>query len=245
VHKVARILHKNAAAVNGESLGYPAATLLETIDVETAPRPTASIIWMHGLGADAHDFEPVVPAIVRSGEKPWRFVFPNAPQRPVTLNGGMRMRAWYDIKSLDRGMIEDDAGFRDSDARIRELIAREGGRGVPPSRIVLAGFSQGGALSLYTAPRFPEALAGVVALSAYLPLRGSFAAARSPANQATRIFMAHGSSDMVISPAIGRESREFLEAQGYAVEWHEYPMAHSVCSDEVADIGAFLRRVLP
>jgi len=220
-------------------------TLLETIEVETAPRPTASIIWMHGLGADAHDFEPVVPAIVRPGEKPWRFVFPNAPQRAVTINGGMRMRAWYDIKSLDRGMIEDEAGFRDSDARIRELIAREGGRGIPPSRIVLAGFSQGGALSLYSAPRFPEALAGVVALSSYLPLRGGFAAERSPANEATPIFIAHGRSDMVISFSIGRESREFLEAQGYAVEWHDYPMAHSVCPDEVADIGAFLRRVLP
>jgi phospholipase/carboxylesterase len=244
MHKVARILHKNAAAVNGGSLGYPRATLLETLDVETTPRPTASIIWMHGLGADARDFEPVVPALVRSGEKPWRFVFPNAPQRPVTINGGMRMRAWYDIKSLERGMSEDDVGFRDSDAGIRGLIAREGERGVPPGRIVLAGFSQGGALSLYTAARFPQALAGVVALSSYVPLISSFASDRSPANDATPIFMAHGRSDTVIPSTLGRESRDFLLAQGYAVEWHEYPMPHSVCPEEVADIGAFLRRVL-
>jgi phospholipase/carboxylesterase len=219
--------------------------VLETLDLDTVPRPTASIIWMHGLGADAHDFEPIVPELVRPGDPPWRFVFPNAPQRPVTINGGMRMRAWYDIKSLERGGVEDAAGFRDSDAAIRELIAREGERGIPPSRIVLAGFSQGGALSLYTAPRFPQGLAGVVALSSYVPLRGSFSSERSPANDATPLFMAHGRSDMVVLPSFGRESRDFLETQGYAVEWHEYPMAHSLCPPEIAHIGAFLRRVLP
>jgi phospholipase/carboxylesterase len=218
--------------------------LLDTIEVEIAPNPTGSIIWLHGLGADAHDFEPVVPEIVRRGEKPWRFVFPNAPRRPVTLNGGMLMRAWYDINNLER-RSEDEAGFRDSDAGIRELIAREGGRGVPPSRIVLAGFSQGGAVSLYTAPRFAEPLAGVVALSCYVPLRAGFAAARSPASAATPVFMAHGRTDPLIPMSLGVESRDFLTAKGFAVEWHDYPMAHSVCAAEVADIAAFLHRVLP
>jgi phospholipase/carboxylesterase len=218
--------------------------MLETIDIETGPHPGASIIWLHGLGADAHDFEPVVPEIVRPGAGSWRFVFPNAPQRPVTLNGGMRMRAWYDIKSLDRGGSEDDAGFRDSDARIRELIAREGERGVPPGRIVLAGFSQGGAVSLYTAPRCAVRLAGVLALSCYLPLQGEFKARRMPGNQETPIFMAHGRADPMIPMQLGVESCEFLRSQGYTVEWHEYSMAHSVCAEEIADIGAFLRRVL-
>lgn len=219
--------------------------LLETIDVETAPQPTGSIIWMHGLGADAHDFEPVVPQIAGRGAQRWRFVFPNAPRRPVTINGGMPMRAWYDIKSLERGTLEDEAGFRDSDAGIRALIERETGRGVPPARIVLAGFSQGGALSLYSAPRLAVRLAGVVALSCYVPLRAGLASGRSPANDATPIFMGHGRADPMIPMSLGLESRDILESHGYVVEWHDYPMAHSVCPAEIADIAAFLRRVLP
>src|SRR3984893_667718 len=148
--------------------------MLETIQVETNPEPNAAVIWLHGLGADGHDFEPIVPEIVRPGERAWRFVFPNAPVRPVTINGGMPMRAWYDLKGLDRKAAEDLAGFRDTDVQIRQLIAREGKRGIPANRIVLAGFSQGGAVSLYTVPRFPEKLAGVMALSCYLPGEGSF-----------------------------------------------------------------------
>jgi len=219
--------------------------MLETIEVETAPRPNAAVIWLHGLGADGHDFEPVVPELVRRGERPWRFIFPNAPVRPVTINGGMSMRAWYDLKGLDRRAAEDLAGFRDSDAQIRELIAREGERGIPAARIVLAGFSQGAAVSLYTAPRFTEALAGVMALSGYLPAESSFRAERAPANDATPIFMAHGRGDAVLPMTLGVQSRQYLTAQGYAVEWHDYPMAHAVCAEEIADIRQFLFRVLP
>jgi phospholipase/carboxylesterase len=219
--------------------------MLETIEIETAAKPNSTVIWLHGLGADGHDFEPIVPEIVRRGERAWRFVFPNAPVRPVTINGGMTMRAWYDLKGLDRRAAEDAAGFRDTDTQIRQLIAREGERGIPMNRIVLAGFSQGGAVSLYTVPRLPEKLAGVMALSCYLPRESSFSDERAPANDATPIFMAHGQWDNVLAMSLGVLSRDFLRAQGYAVEWHEYPMAHAVCAAEIADIREFLLRVLP
>jgi phospholipase/carboxylesterase len=219
--------------------------MLETIEVETAPQPNAAIIWLHGLGADGHDFEPIVPELVHRGSRAWRFVFPNAPIRPVTINGGMRMRAWYDIVGLDRKAAEDAAGFKDSDAKVRELMAREAGRGIPAQRIVLAGFSQGGAISLYTAPRLEEKLAGVLALSCYLPRESTFAAERAPANDATPIFMAHGQFDGTVPMMLGVRSRDYLKAQGYPMEWHEYPMAHAVCAEEVVDIRQFLLRVLP
>jgi phospholipase/carboxylesterase len=219
--------------------------MLETIEVETKPKPSAAVIWLHGLGADGHDFEPIVPEIVRDGERAWRFVFPNAPVRPVTINGGMSMRAWYDLKGLDRRAAEDVAGFQDTDVQIRQLIAKEGKRGIPANRIVLAGFSQGGAVSLYTAPRFPEELAGVMALSCYLPQQSSFIAERAPANNTTPIFMAHGRGDTVLPMSLGTQSRDFLKAHGYAVEWHDYPMAHAVCAAEIADIREFLFRILP
>jgi phospholipase/carboxylesterase len=219
--------------------------MLETIEVETAPKPTAAVIWLHGLGADGHDFEPIVPQLVPRGARSWRFVFPNAPVRPVTINGGMRMRAWYDIKGLDRHAAEDVGGFQGSDAQIRELIAKEAARGIPVNRMVLAGFSQGGAVSLYTAPRLEERLAGVMALSCYLPRENSFVAERKPANDATPIFMAHGQADGVVPMILGSKSRDFLRAHGYTIEWHEYPMAHAVCPPEVADIREFLFRVLP
>jgi len=219
--------------------------MLETIEIETAARPDAAVIWLHGLGADGHDFEPVVPELVRPGERAWRFIFPNAPVRPVTINGGMPMRAWYDLKGLDRKAAEDAAGFRDTDAQIRRLIAREAERGIPVHRLVLAGFSQGGAVSLYTVPRFPERLAGVMALSCYLPREAGFAAERAPANDGTPIFMAHGRADNVLPLSLGVQSRDFLMARGYTVEWHDYPMAHAVCDAEIADIREFLLRVLP
>ena len=219
--------------------------MLETIEVETAAKPDASVIWLHGLGADGHDFEPIVPEILRPGERAWRFVFPNAPVRPVTINGGMTMRAWYDLKGLDRRAAEDVAGFRDTDAEIRQLIAKEGARGIATNRVVLAGFSQGGAVSLYSVTRYPEKLAGVMALSCYLPRESSFATEREPANDATPIFMAHGRSDTVLTMSLGVQSRDFLRSQGYAVEWHEYPMPHAVCAAEIADIREFLLRVLP
>jgi phospholipase/carboxylesterase len=219
--------------------------MLETIEVETGPKPDAAVIWLHGLGADGHDFEPIVPELVRRAERSWRFVFPNAPLRPVTINGGMQMRAWYDIKGLDRKAEEDTAGFQATDSQIRALISNEVARGIPHNRMVLAGFSQGGAVSLYTAPRLEEKLAGVMALSCYLPLEGSFSAERRSANDATPILMAHGKSDPSLPISMGSKSRDFLRAQGYTVEWHEYPMGHSVCPAEVADIREYLFRVLP
>ncbi|MDP9007770.1 MAG: alpha/beta hydrolase [Pseudomonadota bacterium] len=219
--------------------------MLETIEVETAPKPNAAVIWLHGLGADGHDFEPMVPELVSGGARAWRFVFPNAPVRPVTINSGMRMRAWYDIVGLERRAAEDAEGFKDSEQKIRELIAREVTRGIPAGRIVLAGFSQGGAVSLYTVPRLTEKLAGVMALSCYLPRESTFDAERSPANDATPIFMAHGQADGTVPMMLGMRSRDILKAHGYAVEWHEYPMAHAVCAEEVADIRQFLFRVLP
>ena len=219
--------------------------MLETIEVETAPKPDAAIIWLHGLGADGHDFEPIVPELVPRAARAWRFVFPNAPVRPVTINNGMRMRAWYDIVGLDRRAAEDVAGFQDADTKIRELIAREAARGIPAGRIVLAGFSQGGAVSLYTAPRLAEKLAGVMALSCYLPRESVLDAERKTANDATPIFMAHGQQDGVVPMMLGVRSRDALLARGYKVQWHEYPMAHSVCAQEVADIRQFLFNVLP
>jgi phospholipase/carboxylesterase len=219
--------------------------MLETIEVETDTRPNAAVIWLHGLGADGHDFEPTVPEIVRPGERAWRFVFPNAPVRPVTINGGVPMRAWYDLVGLNRWAAEDVAGFCETDVQIRQLIAKEVERNIPANRIVLAGFSQGGAVSLYTALRFQESLAGVMALSCYLPRESSFSAERAPANDATPIFMAHGQGDTMLPMSLGVQSRDFLKARGYAVEWHDYPMAHAVCAAEIADIREFLFRVLP
>jgi phospholipase/carboxylesterase len=218
---------------------------LETIEVETAPNPDAAVIWLHGLGADAHDFEPVVPEIVRRGERAWRFVFPNAPIRPVTINGGMSMRAWYDIMGLDGTATEDAAGFRRTEGELRQLIDKEAARGIAANRVVLAGFSQGGAVSLYTALRYPQRVAGIVALSCYLPLAGTLSSERTPANDGAQIFMAHGLADAMLPLAMGVQSRNTLKALGFAVEWHQYPMAHSVCEAEIADLRAFLFRVLP
>ena len=219
--------------------------MLETIEVETAPKPDAAIIWLHGLGADGHDFEPIVPELVSRGTRAWRFVFPNAPVRAVTWNNGGRMRAWYDIAGLGRGAPEDAAGFREADAQIRELISREVARSIPTTRIVLAGFSQGGAVSLYVAPRLEQKLAGVMALSTYLPFEATFLAQRSAANDATPILVAHGQADPVVPMALGVKARDFLKTQGYPVEWHDYPMPHSVCPAEILDIRQFLNRVLP
>ncbi len=219
--------------------------MLDSVEVETAKQPDASVIWLHGLGADGHDFEAVVPELVRPGERAWRFIFPHAPQRAVTVNNGMRMRAWYDIRSWDRRAGEDEAGFQESDLQVRELIGRELARGVAARRIVLAGFSQGGAVSLYTAPRYPERLAGVMALSTYLPLAARLEPNRSLENIVTPIFMAHGLSDATLPITLGLESRDRLKSLGFTVEWHQYPMAHAVCAAEIADIREYLLRVLP
>ena len=211
---------------------------VEAIELETGAKPEAAVIWLHGLGADGHDFEPIVPEL--GLERPVRFVFPHAPIRPVTINQGMRMRAWYDILQLGGGP-EDEAGLRASQKLTEELIRSQG---LPASRIVLAGFSQGGAIALLTALRYSERLAGVMALSTYLPLAPKLAAERSKANSDVPIFMAHGSYDDLIPMGRAQASRDALNALGYPVEWHDYPMPHSVCAPEIADISAFLSRVL-
>lgn len=209
---------------------------MDAVEIETGPDPQAAVIWLHGLGADGHDFEPIVPEL--DLPKPVRFVFPHAPIQPVTINNGMRMRAWYDIFQFGGG-AEDDAGIRASQKLVEGLIAREKGK-----KIVLAGFSQGGAIALQTALRHPDALAGVLALSTYLPLSASVAAERSAANQKTPIFMAHGRFDDIIPIDRARQSRAVLEKLGYAVTWKEYPMPHSVCAEEIQDLSRFLATIL-
>ena len=221
------------------------ADFLETVEIESAPSPRAAIIWMHGLGADGHDFEPLVPELLDAGMPALRFVFPHAPVRPVTINNGYAMRAWYDIVGIDSRSAEDFAGIQASSDAIGELIRTENSRGIASSRIALAGFSQGGAMALHIATRHPEKFAGVIALSCYLPLSREFAAQPAGANQRTPIFMAHGSQDPVVPYPLGDESRRLLEGAGYSVEWHAYPMPHSLCEPEVSDIRGFLRRIIP
>ena len=217
---------------------------LEAIEIETAASPGASIIWMHGLGADGHDFVDVVPELGLPARPGVRFVFPHAPMRPVTINGGYVMRAWYDIRDDDGVRREDPAGVRASQRAIEALIAREKERGVPAAAIVLAGFSQGGAMALHTALRHTERLAGVMALSCSLPLSDTLAGEAAPANRDVSIFMAHGTHDPMIPMARALRAREVLTGLGYRLEWHEYPMPHSVCVEEIADIGVWLGKVL-
>ncbi len=212
---------------------------MQAVEIDSAPNPQAAVIWLHGLGADGHDFEPIVPELRLT--KPVRFVFPHAPVRAVTINQGMRMRAWYDILQLGPGP-EDDAGVRASQKLVDELIAAEKKRGM--TKIVIAGFSQGGAIALQSALRHPERLAGVLALSAYLPLNASLQAERSAANREVPIFMAHGQYDDIIPLSRAEQSRQILERLDYKVAWHVYPMAHSVCPEELEDISAFLREVV-
>jgi phospholipase/carboxylesterase len=217
---------------------------LEAIEIETAASPGASIIWMHGLGADGHDFVDVVPELRLPARPGVRFVFPHAPMRPVTINGGYVMRAWYDLRDADGVRREDPAGVRASQRAIETLIAREKERGVPAAAIVLAGFSQGGAMALHTALRHTERLAGVMALSCSLPLSDTLAGEAAPANRDVSIFMAHGTHDPMIPMARALRAREVLTGLGYRLEWHEYPMPHSVCVEEIADVGAWLAKVL-
>jgi len=209
--------------------------------IETGPDPVGSVIWLHGLGADGHDFEPIVPELRLPADLPLRFVFPHAPIRPVTINGGMEMRAWYDIVAIQRGAQEDAGGIRESAAAVSALIAREAERGVPPERVVLAGFSQGGAIALHAGLRYPHTLAGIIGLSTYLPLKaatGEFHAA----NRHTPLFMAHGTLDPVVPAFLGEESAELLTQAGYPVEYKSYVMPHSVCPEEVEDIRNWLRQ---
>ena len=217
--------------------------LLDAIQLETGRDPERSVIWLHGLGADGRDFVPIVGEIDLPPE-PIRFVFPHAPVQPVTINNGMSMRAWYDIVADDLARREDERGVRASQGLVEALIARERERGIPASRIVLAGFSQGGAISLQTGLRHPQRLAGIMALSTYVPIAATLEAERNRANADVPIFMAHGSQDPIIPLGHARRSRELLERLGYPVEWHEYVMPHSVSPHEIRDIGAWLRRVL-
>lgn len=220
------------------------ATELTTVEIDPKEDALATVIWMHGLGADAHDFEPIIPYLKLPAELSVRFVFPNAQVRPVTINGGMRMRAWYDILSLDIPRAEDDAGIRDSEASIIALIQRERQRGIAADKIVIAGFSQGGAMALHTGLRYPDTLAGILALSCYLPLAKTVAAERHDANQNTPIFIAHGTQDAVVPLSAGKNSLEQLQKLAYQVQWHEYVMGHEVNLDEIGDIGAWLRAIL-
>jgi phospholipase/carboxylesterase len=215
----------------------------ETVEIESAPAPDAAVIWLHGLGADGHDFKAVVPELRLPARLRVRFVFPHAPVRPVTINMGMPMRAWYDILQMG-GSQEDEAGIRASQALVQALIEQEKGRGIDPRRIVLAGFSQGGAIVLQTGLRHAERLAGILALSTYLPLAGKLAAERSAVNRDLPVFMAHGTHDPMIGIPRARESRAALETLGYTVQWQEYAMAHSVCGEEIADIAAWLLKLL-
>jgi len=215
--------------------------LLPAIEIETGDAPRFVVIWLHGLGADGSDFEPVVPELGLGDAPGVRFVFPHAPQIPVTCNGGYVMPAWYDIISLDGTTRQvDEAGILRSRDAIRRLVARENRRGVPCSRIVIAGFSQGGAIAYATALTHPEPLAGIVALSTYIPSPALIETEATAANRAVPIFAAHGSLDDVVAPELGRRARDFLAARGHAPEWHEYPMPHSVCIEEVREIGRWL-----
>jgi phospholipase/carboxylesterase len=218
--------------------------LLQCVEVQTQAAPDITVILLHGLGADGYDFVPVVRELEALGAPPARYVFPHAPTMPVTINGGYVMRAWYDILGTDLVRREDDAGIRASHAMVEALIAREVDRGTPRSRIVLAGFSQGGAITLHTGLRQAQPLAGLIALSCYLPLADAFAREAAPASRSVPIFLAHGTQDPVVPLARGSATRDALQAAGYDVEWHEYPMPHSVCAEEIGAIAAFLKRVL-
>jgi phospholipase/carboxylesterase len=217
---------------------------LEAVELQTNPTPTASVIWLHGLGADGYDFVPVVRELEALGTPAARYVFPHAPTRPVTINGGYVMRAWYDIYGNDLVRREDDVGIRESQRQVEALIAREVERGTPRSRIVLAGFSQGGAIALQTGLRQQQPLAALLALSTYLPLAAQFEAERAAVSRSVPIFMAHGRSDPVIPLARATDSRDTLQAAGYALEWHQYEMPHSVCEEEIRHIAGFLKRIL-
>ena len=217
---------------------------IETVEVAPRAPATHSIIWLHGLGADGHDFESIAPMFGFEREPAVRFVFPHAPIRAVTINGGMKMRAWYDIRGMDFDRREDEVGIADSTRIAEELIARENERGVPTARIVLAGFSQGGAIALHAGLRHKESLAGIVALSTYLVRAKELELERSPANLATPVFQAHGTFDPMVTPERGAAARAELARLKYAVEFHAYPMAHQVCPQEIDDLAQFFRRVL-
>lgn len=221
-----------------------AGDLLDYVEVTTSDNPSHSVIWLHGLGADGHDFEPIVPYLGLSPKTGVRFIFPHALRRPVTINGGMVMRAWYDIIEISASRGQDEAGIRHSADKVRELIGYEISRGVPASRIILAGFSQGGAMALHVGLRYEQKLAGIMALSAYLLFPERLEAELSPANAKTPVFVGHGTQDPVVPLFLGQGVRSALQAGGWPVEWHTYPIPHSVSQPEIEDIGRWMQQRL-
>ena len=219
-----------------------APTLLETVERETGPSPTWSVIWLHGLGADGHDFEPIVPELVRRDWPAIRFVFPHAPVRAVTINNGARMRAWYDIKDFDLASRADETGVAESITQVEALVEREVERGIPRNRILLAGFSQGGAITLAWGVRTSQPLAGLVALSTYLPSAQKAAEFTRAEARVQPVFMAHGTQDPVVPVQAGHYSAGLLQQHGFDVDWHPYPMAHQVCAEQIRDLGDWLSR---
>jgi len=232
---------ESAARVAQDSKNLPR---LETEELETGPDPSAAIIWLHGLGADGHDFEPVAPHVLWRGAPAIRFVFPHAPERPVTINGGMRMRAWYDILAISLDRNQDTAGIEQSCSQVAALMEREQRRGIAPHRVVLAGFSQGGAIALQLGLRYPHRLAGIIALSTYLIDSRQSPAPSHTVNQGLPVFMAHGSMDPVVPFGMGESAARVLQSWGYTVEWRSYPMMHAVCPEEIGDIAGWLQRCL-
>jgi phospholipase/carboxylesterase len=217
---------------------------LETVEIETGKAPTAAVVWLHGLGADGHDFEPLVPQLAWPGAPSIRYVFPHAPVRPVTINGGMPMRAWYDIVELSHDRDQDEDGIMDSVRRTTALIRREEERGVPPGRIVVAGFSQGGAIAIQAALRYPERLAGLVALSTYLLLGDRLAAEAVAENADLPVFCGHGTADPMVPVFLGEAAASRLRTMGHPVDWKSYPMPHAVCPEEVVHLAGWLRQRL-
>lgn len=217
--------------------------ILETVNINPAKSASGSVIWLHGLGADGHDFTDIVPQLNLPDDLHLRFIFPHAPVRPVAINANMQMRAWFDVYSLENLDQEDEPGILDTQRAVTELIEQEVANGVDSNRIVLAGFSQGGAISLYTGLRYAKPLAGIIALSTYLPLAKKLSAEANEANKQTPILMAHGRYDPVLPIILGRKTYELLEDLGYPIEWHEYPMEHQVCLEEIKLIGKWLEHV--
>jgi phospholipase/carboxylesterase len=233
---------QESATVSRE--GQQGQPFLEAVEISTGPAPEAAVIWLHGLGADGHDFEPLVPQLSWQGAPDMRFVFPHAPVRPVTVNGGMRMRAWYDIVSISSGRDQDQKGIADSVNQAAALVGRERQRGIRADRIVVAGFSQGGAIALQLAIRYPETLAGLIALSTYLLLDHRLEGDRHDANRDLPVFVGHGTADPMVPCPMGEELARRLRGLGHPVEWHSYPMQHAVCPQEVTDLSAWLRTTL-
>ncbi|HEY5613223.1 MAG TPA: carboxylesterase [Lysobacter sp.] len=222
----------------------PTSTLLETVEHETGPSPTWTVLWLHGLGADGNDFVPLVPELLRRDWPAIRFVFPHAPVRAVTINNGVRMRAWYDIRDFDFASRADEAGVRESIVQVEALIAREVARGVPASRVLLAGFSQGGAIALAVGLGRESPLAGLIALSSYLPMADELARGMPAAAATQPLFMAHGQFDPVVPYTAGEMSAARLRVLGFQVDWHAYPMAHQVCAEQIRDLGDWMSRRL-